>query len=62
MAWSVAARRSVALPGCTTHRNCANCPRYAYRWRADVIRAAAHSHGAGTQLALFPPTTYGGAA
>src|SRR5215211_5170043 len=45
MAWSVAARRSVPLPGCTAHRNCANCPRYAYRWRAEVIHAAAHSHG-----------------
>lgn len=60
MAWSVAARRSAPLPGCTAHRNCANCPRYAYRWRAEVIRAAAHSGTAGTQLTLFP--TLGGAA
>jgi hypothetical protein len=37
LAWSYQARRSLALPGCTTHRNCANCPRYALRWRARVL-------------------------
>ena len=29
MAWSYAARRAPALPGCTGHRNCANCLTYA---------------------------------
>ena len=38
LAWSLRARRSPALPGCRTHRNCANCARYALRWRANVLR------------------------
>ncbi len=33
LAWSYAARRRPPLPGCTGHRNCANCPRYALAWR-----------------------------
>ena len=37
MAWSAAARRQPPLPGCTGHINCANCPRYAYQWRQNVI-------------------------
>jgi hypothetical protein len=37
MAWSAHARRRPALPGCTTHRSCANCLRYALRWREDVL-------------------------
>jgi hypothetical protein len=37
LAWSYAARRRPALPGCTGHRNCANCPRYALAWRAQII-------------------------
>jgi hypothetical protein len=37
LAWSYAARRRPALPGCTGHRNCANCPRYALAWRARVV-------------------------
>jgi hypothetical protein len=37
LAWSYAARRRPPLPGCTSHRNCANCPRYALAWRAQVI-------------------------
>jgi hypothetical protein len=36
MAWSYRARRSPALPGCTGHRNCANCLRYALAWRARL--------------------------
>jgi hypothetical protein len=53
MAWSVAARRSRPLPGCTRHRSCANCPRYALAWRQRLLtqlRACAHR---GEQLALF---------
>jgi hypothetical protein len=37
MAWSFAARRLARpLPGCT-HRNCANCFRYAESWRSKVL-------------------------
>ena len=50
MAWSYAARRAPALPGCTGHKNCANCLTYATRWRADVLgRYAARGH----QASLF---------
>lgn len=38
MAWSFIARaRKLRLPGCTTHRNCANCPRWALRWRETLL-------------------------
>jgi hypothetical protein len=37
MAWSYRARRDWPLPGCT-HRSCANCPRYALRWRSELLR------------------------
>jgi hypothetical protein len=40
MAWSYNARRQTALPGCR-HRNCANCPRWALRWRDRVLAPAA---------------------
>jgi hypothetical protein len=36
MAWSFRARNDAPLPGCT-HRSCANCPRYALRWRDRVL-------------------------
>jgi hypothetical protein len=36
MAWSAQARRQPPLPGCTGHRSCANCLRYALRWRDRV--------------------------
>ncbi|MFJ5534491.1 hypothetical protein [Streptomyces sp. NPDC093261] len=58
-AWSSHARYRPALPGHTTHKNCANCLEYALRWRTrvlDAIRTAAPatsptaSHG---QLPLF---------
>jgi hypothetical protein len=53
MAWSYAARRSPALPGCASHRNCANCLIYATRWRHRVLT----QYAAGHQPALFhiPP-------
>jgi hypothetical protein len=47
MAWSYAARRRPPLPGCT-HRNCANCPRWALQWRDRVLRRIACQ-----QLSLF---------
>jgi hypothetical protein len=37
MAWSYAARKRPVMPGCVRHRNCANCPRFAYHWRATHI-------------------------
>ncbi len=37
MAWSFAARKAPPLTGCT-HRNCANCLRYALLWRERVVR------------------------
>ena len=37
MAWSFAARHQLPLPGCEIrHINCANCPRYAAKWYAQV--------------------------
>lgn len=38
LAWSIDARRKRApLPGCTGHKNCANCLRYALIWRHRVL-------------------------
>lgn len=37
LAWSYRARNAPALAGCT-HRSCANCPRFALRWRERVLR------------------------
>ncbi len=39
MAWSMAARRGLRLKGCTGHANCANCPRFALRWRRRMLVA-----------------------
>lgn len=36
MAWSFDARRSPPLSGCT-HRNCANCLKYALKWRKRAV-------------------------
>jgi hypothetical protein len=36
MAWSYVARRNWPLPGCS-HRSCANCSRYALRWRNELL-------------------------
>jgi hypothetical protein len=36
LAWSYRARRSPPLPGCA-HRSCANCARFALRWRERII-------------------------
>jgi hypothetical protein len=45
MAWSYAARRRPPLPGCTGHKNCANCLAYATRWRARILASyAARGH------------------
>jgi hypothetical protein len=52
MAWSYAARRGVVLPGCTGHRNCANCLIYATAWRHRIMAALARDW----QPSLFDPT------
>lgn len=36
LAWSYQARRSWPLPGCT-HKSCANCARFALRWRRQLL-------------------------
>lgn len=38
MAWSFRARRSKPLLGCT-HKSCANCHRFALRWRRELLAA-----------------------
>ena len=54
MAWTYAARRAPALPGCTGHRNCANCLTYATSWR-DRILAAASPAAARPACSTPPP-------
>lgn len=49
MAWSFAAFYDDPLPGCTTHKNCANCPRYAFRWRERVLATLAHNTTCSTE-------------
>lgn len=39
LAWSFTARRKPPLPGCT-HKNCANCPKFADLWRSNVLRTS----------------------
>jgi hypothetical protein len=36
MAWSFNARRNPPLPGCT-HKSCANCLRWALKWRDELL-------------------------
>lgn len=36
LAWSYAARMNHPLPGCA-HKSCANCPKYALRWREHLM-------------------------
>jgi hypothetical protein len=38
MSWSFRARRDRTLPGCTGHKSCANCLRYATRWRDRALQ------------------------
>jgi hypothetical protein len=63
LAWSYDARRSPRMAGCThvctrgpnTGRpsNCANCPRFAQRWRDQVAALGASLPGRGYQAGLF---------
>lgn len=50
MAWSYQARRQAPLPGCTSHKNRANCLRYAAAWRTELLR---HLAARGQQTDLF---------
>jgi hypothetical protein len=43
MAWSLHARRSSPLPGCT-HKSCANCPRFAAQWRQRLLASMPDWH------------------
>lgn len=49
MAWSLDARRADPLAGCS-HKNCANCERYALRWRGRLLQ-----HLRGVAVRLVPP-------
>jgi hypothetical protein len=37
MAWSFDARRAAPLEGCLSHINCANCIKYALKWRDSLL-------------------------
>ena len=54
LAWSYDARRKPPLPGCTGHKNCANCLRYALSWRERVA--------AQLDADVAQPDLFGGAA
>lgn len=51
MAWSLAARKQPRLPGCSGHKTCANCARFAFRWRQRVLASLAG------HVTRTPPTT-----
>lgn len=53
MAWSYAARRTSAQPGCTGHATCANCLAYATAWRARLLDRLAAVRARGHQGDLF---------
>src|SRR5260370_30424241 len=55
MAWSYDARRAAPLPGCTGHKNCANCPAAARPWRGRVMGSPAALARRGWQGELFTP-------
>jgi len=41
LAWSFAARRQPPMEGCTTHKNCANCQKFALRWLDGIMDSIA---------------------
>ncbi len=53
MAWSFTARRQPPLPGCTGHKNCANCIVFATRWRSRVLASLARPVPCWEQSSLF---------
>lgn len=52
LAWSYAARRSEPLEGCE-HKSCANCFRYACRWRTGVMDSIARGQQRPVYRSLF---------
>jgi len=56
LAWSIAARRAAPRPGCTRHRNCANCLPYALAWRASLLAQLRDVAARGVQPSLFTTT------
>lgn len=44
LAWSFNARKHPPLPGCT-HKSCANCSRWALRWRSRVLSIPMFTQG-----------------
>lgn len=60
LAWSMDARRlGEPLPGCS-HKNCANCLRYALKWRAGLLTALDTASQAGQQTELLLEHENGG--
>ncbi len=53
MAWSYAARRKPPLPGCTGHKNCANCHLAARAWRNRMLASIEFLERRGWQEELF---------
>lgn len=54
LAWSIDARRAAhPLPGCSGHKNCANCLRYALRWRTKLLTDVRRALARGRQGELF---------
>lgn len=53
MAWSYEGRRSSPLPGCTGHKNCANCFAFATRWRSRLLDSLTAAAARGWQGSLF---------
>jgi hypothetical protein len=51
MAWSFRARRAAPLPECL-HRNCANCIRYALRWRDKILKMVSQTVDRPAQLVM----------
>ena len=52
LAWSYAARRQSPLPGCTAHKNCANCPKFAFQWLDKIQQQITEYRYASYQLPL----------
>ena len=54
LAWSMAARRQPALPGCAGHHSCANCARFAFRWRERVLAVRVYRLGGWSRSCSAP--------
>ncbi len=56
LAWSFNARRNPPLAGCR-HRNCANCLRYALRWRERIVNEGIQAWAPSPQMTMFAEDT-----